>query len=278
MMEKTALSSSVQFSSVAQSCPTLCDPWTAARQTSLSKTNSWSLLKHMSIELVMPCNHLILCCPLLLLPSIFPSIRVFSSESALCIRWPKYCSFSFNIRPSNEHPGLIYFRMDWKDLLAVQRTLKSLLQHHSSKVSFLLCSAFFIVQLSHPNMPTGKTIALTRWTFVGKVMSLLFNMLSRLVITFLPISKCLNFMAAITICSDFGAQQNKALSADQLLQFQGLSLSSPTTPSQILWPLQTFLQVCRITKSSQIKISASQAENHLSSWQWKNKRISYYSL
>ena len=191
MMEKTALSSSVQFSSVAQSCPTLCDPWTAARQASLSITNSWSSPKPMPIELVMPCNHLILCCPLLLLPSIFPSIRVFSSESALCIRWPKYCSFSFNIRPSNEHPGLIYFRMDWKDLLAVQRTLKSLLQHHSSKVSFLLCSAFFIVQLSHPNMPTGKTIALTRWTFVGKVMSLLFNMLSRLVITFLPISKCL---------------------------------------------------------------------------------------
>ena len=129
----------------------------------------------------MPSNHLILCCPLLLLPSIFPSIRVFSNESALHIRWPKYWSFSFNISPTNEHPGLISFRMDWLDLLAVQGTLKSLLQHHSSKASILLRSAFFIVQLSHPYMTTGKTIALTRWTFVGKVMSLLFNMLSRLV-------------------------------------------------------------------------------------------------
>ena len=137
----------------------------------------------MSIEFVMPSNHLILCRPLLLLPSIFPSIRVFSNESALCIRWPKYWSFSCNISPSNEHPGLISFRMDWLDLLAVQGTLKSLLQHHSSKASILRCSAFFIVQLSHPYMTTGKTIALTRWIFVSKVMSLLFNMLSRLVIT-----------------------------------------------------------------------------------------------
>ena len=137
----------------------------------------------------MPSSHLILCHPLLLLPSIFPSIRVFSNESALCIRWPEYWSFSFNISPSNEHPGLISFRMDWLDLLAVQGTLKSLLQHHSSKASILLRSAFFIVQLSHPYMTTGKTIALTRQTFVGKVTSLLFNMLSRLVITFLPRSK-----------------------------------------------------------------------------------------
>ena len=144
----------------------------------------------MSIELVIPSNHLILCCPLLLPPSIFPSIRVFSSESALHIRWPKYWSFSFSISPSNEHPGLISFRMDWFDLLAVQGTIKSLLQHHTSKASILLHSAFFIVQLSHPYMTTGKTIALTRWTFVGKVMSLLFNMLSRLVITFLPRSCC----------------------------------------------------------------------------------------
>ena len=142
-----------------------------------------------SIESVMPSNHLILCCPLLLLPSIFPRIRVFSSESALRIRWPKYWSFSFNISPSNEHPGLISFRMDWLDLLSVQGTLKSLLQHHSSKASILLHSAFFIVQLSHPYMTTGKTIALTRRTFVGKVMSLLFNILSRLVITFLPRSE-----------------------------------------------------------------------------------------
>ena len=139
----------------------------------------------------MPSSHLILCHPLLLLPRIPPSIRVFSNESTLRIRWPKYWSFSFSISPSNEHPGLISFRMDWVDLLAVQGTLKSLLQHHSSKSSILWCSAFFIVQLSHPYMTTGKTIGLTRWTFVGKVMSLLFNMLSRLVITFLPRSKCL---------------------------------------------------------------------------------------
>ena len=144
--------------------------------------------KPMFIEWVMPSNSLILCCPLLLL-SIFPSIRVFSSESALCIRWPKYWSFSFNISPSNEHPGLISFRMDWLDLLAVQGTLKSLLQHRSSKAAILLCSAFFIVQPSYPYMTTGKTTALTRWTFVGKVMSLLFNMLFKLVITFLPRSK-----------------------------------------------------------------------------------------
>ena len=137
----------------------------------------------------MPSNDLIFCRPLLLLPSIFPSIRVFSNESALHIRWPNYWSFSFNISPSNEHPGLISFRMDWLDLLAVQGTPKSLLQHHSSKASNLLCSAFFIVQISHPYMTTGKTIALTRLTFAGKVMSLLFNMLSRLVITFLPRSK-----------------------------------------------------------------------------------------
>ena len=145
----------------------------------------------MSIDSVMPSNHLILCHPLLPLPLIFPSIRVFSNESALCIRWPKYRSFSFNISPSKEHPGLIPFRMDWLDLLAVQGTLKSLLQHHSSEASILRCSAFFIVQLSHPYMTTGKTTALTTWTFVGKVISLLFNMLSGLVITFLSRSKCL---------------------------------------------------------------------------------------
>jgi len=139
----------------------------------------------------MPSNHLILCHPLLLLPAIFTRIRVFSNESALRIRWPKYWNFSFNISPSNEHPGLISFRMDCMELLAVQGTLKSLLQHHSSKASILRCSAFFIVKLSDPYMTTGKTMALTRWTFVGKVMSLLLNMLSRLVITFLPRSKCL---------------------------------------------------------------------------------------
>ena len=163
--------------------------WTAAHQAFLSITNSWSLLKLMPIELVMPSNHLILCHPLLLLPSIFPSIRVFSNESALLIRWPKYWSFSFNMSPSNEHSGLNSFRMDWLNLLAVQGTLKSLFQHHSSKASIFRCSAFFIVQLSHPYTTTGKTIALTRWTFVDKVISLLFNMLSRLAITFLPRSK-----------------------------------------------------------------------------------------
>ena len=158
---------------------------------SLSVTNSRSLLKLMSIESVMPSNHLILCYPLLLLPSIFPSIRVFSNESVLCIRWPKYWSFSFSISTSNKYWGLISFRMDWLDLLAVQGTLKSLLQHHSSKASILWHSALFMVQLSHPYMTTGKTIALTIQTFVGKVESLLFNMLFKLVITFLLRSKCL---------------------------------------------------------------------------------------
>ena len=157
--------------------------------------------------LVMPSNHLMLCRPPLPLPSIFPSIRVFSSEPVLRIRWPKYWSFSFSISPPSEHSGLISFRMDWLDLLAVQGTHKSLLQHHSSKASILRCSAVFIVQLSHPYMTTGKTILMTRQNFVCKVMSLLFNMLSRLVITYLPRSKRLsNFMDAVTICSDFGAQ------------------------------------------------------------------------
>ena len=161
-------------------------PWTTACQASLSITNSQTLPKLMSIESVMPSNHLILCHSLLLPPSIFPSIRVFSNESVLHIRWPKYWSFNFSISPSNEHSGLISFRMDWLDLLAVQGTLKSLLQHHSSKASILLCSASFIVQLSHPYMTTGKIKALIRQTFVGKVMSLLFSMLSMSVITFLP--------------------------------------------------------------------------------------------
>ena len=171
--------------------------WTEACQASLSITNSWSSLKLMSVESVLPSNHLILSRPLLLLPSIFPSIRVFSHESVLHIRWPKYWSFSFGISPSNEYSGLISFRMDWLDLLAVQGTLKSLLQHHSSKTSILWCSAFFIVQLSHPYMTTGKTIALTRRTFVGKVMSLLFNMLSRLVITFKSVSRSVVFDSVI---------------------------------------------------------------------------------
>ena len=169
--------SSVQFGHSVMSDSAI--PWTTAHQASLFITNSQSSPKPMSIELVMPSNHLILCHPLLLLPSIFSSIRVLSNESAFPIRWPKNWSFSFNISPSNEHSGLISFRMDWLDIPAVQGTLKSLFQHHSSKASILWHSAFFIVQLSHPYMITGKTIALTKWTFVGKVMSLLFKMLSR---------------------------------------------------------------------------------------------------
>ena len=180
----------VQFSSVTQSCLVFAAPWTAACQTSLSITNFQSLPKLMSIESVMPSNHLILCHPLLLRPSNFPSIRVFSEES-VCIRWPKYWSFSFSISPSNEHPGLISFRMDWLDLLVVQGTRKNLLQYHSPEASILQCLAFFIVRLSHPYMTARKTIPLTRWIFVGKLMSLLFNILSRLVIAFLPRSKFL---------------------------------------------------------------------------------------
>ena len=201
----------VQFSSVQSlsHVQLFVTPWTAACQASLSITNFPSSLKLMSIELVMPFNHLILCRPLLPSPSIFPSIGVFSNESALHIRWPKYWSFSFSISPSNEHLGLISFKMDWLDLLAVQGTLKSLLQHHSLKASILWCSAFFIIQLSHLYMTTGKTIALTGWTFVGKVMSLLLNMLSGLVITSSQEQVSFNFMAAVTTCSDFGAPQNK---------------------------------------------------------------------
>ena len=169
-----------------------------------------SLLKCMSIESMMPSSHLFLCCPLLLLPAIFSRIRVFSNCLALCIRWPKYWSFSFSINPSNEYSGLLFFRIDWLDLLAVQGTLKSLIQHHSSKASILWHSAFFIGQLSHPYMTTGKIIALTRWIFVGKVMSLLFNKLPRLVIAFLPRRKRLLISwLQSPICSDFGAKENK---------------------------------------------------------------------
>ena len=182
----------------------------------------------MSIESVMPSNHLILCCPLLHLPSISPSIRVFSNQSALRMRWPKYWSFSFSISPSNEHPGLISFSMDWLDLLAVQGTPKTLLQHHSSKGSILWCSTFFMVQLSHPYMTTGKTTALTIWTFVGKVMSLLFNMLSRLVIAFLPRSKCLNFIFTIT-------QHSKAWSPLQRWRLKGLPKVAWWKPSHAVW-------------------------------------------
>ena len=187
----SGLFSSVQFLSYIQLFAT---PWTVACQAFLSITDSWSLLNFMSIQTVIPSNHLILCHPLLLPPSIFPSIRVFPNESVLHIRWPKYWSFSFSISPSKEYSQLISFRMDWLDLLAVQGTLKSLLQHHSSKASKLWCSAFFMVQLSHPYVTTGKTIALTRQTFVGKVISLFFNMLSRLAIAFLPRSKHLSIL------------------------------------------------------------------------------------
>ena len=180
-----------QLSSVAQLCLTLCDPMNRSTPGLPVHHQLPEFTQLMSIESVMPSSHLIFCCPLLLLPLIPPSIRVFSNESTLCMRWPKYWSSSSNIRTSNEHSGLISFRMHWLDLLAVQGTLKSLLQHYSSKASILWHSAFFIVQLSHPYMTTGKTIALTKWTFVFKVMSLLLNMLSRLDITFLPRSKCL---------------------------------------------------------------------------------------
>ena len=200
--------SSVQFSSVPQWCPTLFDPIDCNTLGFPVHHQLQSLLKFKCIEPVLPSNHLILCHPLLLPPSIFPSIRIFSSESIICIRWPKYWSFSFSISPSNEYSGLNSFRINGFGLLAVQGTLESLLQHHGSKASILWHSAFFIVQLSHLYMTTGKTIVLTRWTFVGKVMPLLFNMRSRLVIT----SKeqvSFNFMAAVTICSDFGDQNNK---------------------------------------------------------------------
>ena len=183
---------------------------TAARQASLSITNSWSLPKLMSDESVMPSNHLILCHPRLLLPSIFPSIRVFSYVSALRIRWPKYWGFNFSISPSNEYSGLIFFRVDWFGLLAVQGTLKSLHQHHNSKASVLWPSAFFMGQLSLPYMTTGKTTALTVWTVVGIVVSLLFNMPSSFIMALLPRGKrLLIFMATATIHSDFGAQENK---------------------------------------------------------------------
>ena len=202
--------SSVQFSSVTQSCPTLCEPMNSSTpgfpvHQQLPEFTQTHV--HRIDDAIQPSHPLLSPSPPAPTP---PSIRVFSNESALRMRWPKYWSFSFSISPSNEHPGLI-FRMDWLDLLAVQAALKSFLQHQSPKASIFRRSAFFTVQLSHPYMTTGKTITLTRWTFVDKLMSLLFNMLSRLVITFLPMSKQapFNFMAAITICSDFGAHKNK---------------------------------------------------------------------
>ena len=203
-------------------------PRNAACLASLSITNSWSLSKLMSIESVMPSNHLMLCCPLLLPPSIFPSIRVFSNESILCIRWPKYWSFSFNMSPSNEYSGLIFLRIECFDLFAVQGTLKSLLQHHSSKASILQCSAFFIVQLSHPYMTTGKTIALTRRTFAAKVMSLFLNMLSRLVITFLPRSK--HFLISWLQSSSAVILEPKKIKSDTV------STVSPSISHEVMGP------------------------------------------
>ena len=217
-----------QFSSVAQSCPMLCDPMDFSTPGFPVITNSWSLLKLMSIESVMPSNHLILSHPLLLPPSIFPSIRVFSNESVLHIKWPKYWSFSFNISPSNEYWGLISFRIDWLDLLAVQGTLKSLLQHHSSKALILQHSVFFIVQLSHPFMNTGKSIALTKQTFVGKVMSLLFNTLSRLVIAFLPKSK--------SLLISWLQSPSAVILEPQKIKSVTVSIVSPSVCHEIMWP------------------------------------------
>ena len=196
---------SAQFGRSVLSCSAA--PWTAARQASLFITNSRIWLKFMSIKSVMPSNHLILCRPLLLPPSIFPSIGIFSNESVLQIRWPKHWSFSFSISPSNEYSGLISFRMDWWISLQSNGLSTDLLQHHSSKASILWHSVFFMVQLSHPHMTTGKTTPLTRWAFVSKGVSLLFNMVSRFVMAFLPRTKSL--LAVVTICTDFGAQENK---------------------------------------------------------------------
>ena len=190
----------------------------------------------MSIEMVMSPNHLILCCLLLLPPSVFPSIRVFSKDSVRRIRWPKYWSFSFSISPSSEYSGVISFRMNWLDLLSVQGTLKSL-QHHYSKASILQRSTFFTVQISHPYMTTGKTLALTRRTFVGRVMSLLFNMLSRLVIAFIPCSKRLNYMAAVTISSDFGAPQNKVCHCFHYFPFICHEVLGPDAMILVFWML-----------------------------------------
>ena len=207
--------------------------WLFVHQASLSFTISQSLLILMPIEFVMPSNHLILCHPLFLLLSICPSIRVSSNESVLCIRWSKYWSFSFSISPSSEHPGLISFRMDWLDLFAVQGILKSLLQHHSSKASILQHSAFFVVHLSHPYLTTGKNIALTRWTFVGKVMSLLFNMLSRFVISFSSKEQAsFNYMASVTICRDFGAHITESRYRIFGVKIQNLESGYRVFPSQ----------------------------------------------
>ena len=213
-------------------------PWITARQASLSITNSWSSLRVASIESVMPSSHLILGHPLLLLPPVPPSIRVFSNESTLRMRWPKYWSFSFTIIPSKEIPGLISFRMDWLDLLAVQGALKSHLQHHSAKASIRRCSAFFILQLSHPYMTTGRTIALTRWTFVGKVVCLLFNILSRLFITFLPRSKYL-LISCLQLPSPVILETKKMKSVTVTIAFSSIcqEMMGPDAMILVFWML-----------------------------------------
>ena len=223
----------VQFSSVAQSCLTLCNPMHRSTPGLPGQNQLEGFTQTHSIESVMPSSHLILCHPLLLLPPIPPSIRVFSNESTLHMKWPKYWSFSFSISPSNEHPGLISFRMDWLDLPAVQWTLKSLLQHHSSKASIFWHSAFFTVQLSHSYKTTGKTIALTRQTFVGKVMSLLFNMLSRLVITFLPGSKRLLISWLLT--------PSAVILEPPKIKSDTVSTVSPSTCHEVMGPDATIL-------------------------------------
>ena len=243
-------------------------PWTEATHASLLITNSWSLLKLMSIELVMPSNHFILCHPLLLPPSIFSSIRVFSNESVLHIRWPKYWSFSFSISPSNEYSGLISFRMDWLDLLAVQGTLKSLLQHHSSKASILQRPAFFMVQLSHPYMTTGKTIALTRWTFVGKVMFLPFSMLSRLVIAFLSRSKHLLIL---------WLQSSSAVILEpKKIKSVTVSIVSPSICQKVMEPDTMMLVFCMLSFKPTFSLSSFTFIKRLfssSSWVVRNTQV-----
>ena len=249
---------------VTQSHPTLCNSMDCSMPGFPIYHQLPELAQTHLIESVMPSNHLIFCHSLLLLPSVFPSIRVFSNESVFCIRWPKYWSFSFNISPSNEYSGLISSRMDWLDLLAVQGTLKNLLQHHSSKASILQCSAFFIVQLSHPYMATGKTTTLTIWTFVGKVMSLFFNMLFRLVITFLPRSKqvSFNFMAAVTICSDFGATKIKSVTIFTVSPFICLEVMGLDAMILVFWML-SFKPTFSLSSFMFIKRLFSSASLHL---------------
>ena len=253
VLERPLLVCSVQSVQLLSHVQLFVTLWTAARQASLSITNSRSSLKLMSIKSVMPSNYLILCRPLLLLPSIFPSIRVFSNESTLRMRWPKYWSFSFSISPSSEHPGLISFRMDWLDHLAVQGAPKSLLQHHSSKASILQHSAFFIVQLSHPYMTTGKTIALTRRTFVCKVMSLLFNLLSRLSLLGLPKRSTTNYWLRqqkfIVSVPEAGGLESRCQQVGSFEGSEGRVCSRPVSSAH-RWPSQCVHGISLIFEST----------------------------